>query len=375
MIDYGFKKEEIIKRRIALKKLLKNNSFCDEEKKEIFNTLEVCDNILLLLDNGKNDEIEDEITDATNAELINEIKDYVNCNDFDFEHAYVRSKLCRVLDLETSKSKQFLEYDNEIKYTNNEVIEIVGDMIKSKLGRHHYNIYKRLFVNNPSHVHFIKNYNSAIYLPSNKEDIYAFIEDLDDISKISNLAHEAGHFFSYSYTGKCTSSVCLGEVESTFYELLLCDYLIEENIYPRDAKKSISEVLLGITEKASIVNAEFSYPMYRLNSVRDFKDMANKYDLYNKTGKHTTRDLLTWITLNNEENQFDYIYSTLIALEFYDDYLKSKNKKNVVTKYESFLNEIDKVNDFRLASYISKDYITFNNFKTLKKYREKYKTT
>ena len=373
MINYGFKKEEIIKRRIALKKLLKNSNFCSEEKKDIYNTIEVCNNILLLLGNNKNDD--DEIVDTTNAELINEIKDFVSNNDFDFEHTFIRNKLCRALDLETSKSKQFLEYENEIKFSNNEVVEIVGDMIKSKLGRHHYNIYKRLFINNPSHVEFIRDYSSAIYLPSNKEDIYAFIEDLDDISKISNLAHEAGHFLSYSITGKCTNSVCLGEVESTFYELLLCDYLIEENIYPKDAKKAILEVLLGITEKASIVNAEFSYPMYRLNSVKDFKDMANKYDLYNKTGKYTTRDLLSWIDINNEENQFDYIYSTLVALELYDDYLKSRNKKNVVSKYESFLNEIDKVNDFKLASFISKDYITFNNFKTLKKYKEKYKTT
>lgn len=373
MINYGFKKEEIIKRRIALKKLLKNSNFCSDEKREIYNTIEICDNILLILDNKNNNE--EDIIETSNAELINEIKDHVNCSDFDFEHALIRDKLCSVLDLETSKSKQFLEYDNEIKFTNSEIVEIVGDMIKSKLGRHHYNIFKRLFINNPSHVDFIKDFNSLIYLPNNKEDIYVFIEDLNDISKISSLAHEAGHFFSYSTRGKCTNSVCLGEVESTFYELLLCNYLIEENIYPRDAKKAISEVLLGITEKASIVNAEFSYPMYRLNSVKDFKEMANKYDLYNKTGKHTTRDLLTWINLNNEENQFDYIYSTLVTLEFYDDYLRNRNKKNVVSKYESFLNEIDKVNDFKLASFISKDYITFNGFKALKKYKEKYKTT
>lgn len=373
MINYGFKKEEIIERKIALKKLLKNSNFCGEEKKDIYNTIEVCDNILLLLDSKNTDE--EEMVEATNSELLNEIKDYVNCDSFDFEHANIRNKLCRVLDLETSKSKQFLEYDNKINYSNNEIIEIVGDMIKSKLSRHHYNIYKRLFINNPSHVGFIKDYSSAIYLPNNKEDIYAFIEDLDDVSKISNLAHEAGHFISYSITGKCSNSVCLGEVESTFYELLLCDYLIEENIYPKDAKKAILEVLLGISEKASIVNAEFSYPTYRLNSLRDFKEMANKYDLYDKTGKHTTRDLLTWINLNNEENQFDYIYSTLVTLEFYDDYIKSKNKKNVVTKYENFLKEIGKVDDFKLVSYISKDYVSFDNFKTLKKYKQKYKTT
>lgn len=367
MGNYGFNKEEIIKRKIALKKLLRNNSFCDEKRNELLDSIDVCNNILDIFENE-----EEEHTIESNIELINDIKDYVNNDDFDIQHKFVRNKLCKELDLYTCKSKEFFEYENEVDFSKLEMVELVGNMIKSKLGRSHYNIYKRLFVNNPSHVHFIKGVNSIIYLPNRKEDVYAIIEDNDDISTAINLAHEAGHFFSYSMTGTYTNSICLGEVESTFYELLFCKYLIEENIYSADAKKAILEVLIGITEKASIVNAEFSYPMYKLNSVKDFKKMANKYNLYNKTGMYTTRNLLDWINTNNEEDQFDYIYSTLIALEFYDDYLTNKNKKNVVSKYERFLQELDKVDDFRLASYISKDYITFNNFEKLKKYKQKY---
>lgn len=367
MENYGFKKEEINKRKIALKKLLKNNSFCDEKKEELLDSIDVCNNILNIFE-----DCEEEHVTGSNIELINDIKDYVYNDDFDFNHGLVRNRLCKFLDLYTCKSKEYYEYDNEVNLSNSETVELVGNMIKSKLGRLHYNIYKRLFVNNPSHIHFFKGESSIIYLPNRKEDVYAIIGENNDISKAINLAHEAGHFFSYSMNGTYTNSICLGEVESTFYELLICNYLIEENIYPEDAKKAILEVLLGITEKASIVNAEFSYPMYKLNSVKDFKDMANKYDLYNKTGKYTTRDLLDWINTNNEENMFDYIYSTLVALEFYDDYLVSKNKKNVVSKYEKFLQEIDEVDDFKLVSYISKDYITFNNFSKLRKYKQKY---
>lgn len=366
MSNYGFKKEEIIKRKIALKRLLRNNSFCDEKINELLDSIDVCNNILSIFENEEEHIIE------SNIELINDIKDYVNNDDFNVHHRLLRNTLCKTLDLYTCKSKEYFEYENEVNFSDAEVIELVGNMIKSKLGRSHYNIYKRLFVNNPSHVHFIKGVNSIIYLPNRKEDVYVIIEKNDDISKTINLAHEAGHFYSYSLNGTYTNSKCLGEVESTFYELLFCKYLIEENIYPEDAKKAILEVLLGITEKASIVNAEFSYPMYKLNSVKDFKDMANKYDLYSKTGKYTTHDLLEWINTNNEEDQFDYIYSTLIALEFYDDYLTNKNKKNVISKYEKFLQELDKVDDFKLASYISKDYVTFNNFSKLRKYKQKY---
>ena len=371
MTNYGFKKEEIMKRKIALKRLLKNNSFCYDEEKEILTTIDICDNLIDLL-NNYDENLDIDNIDESNIELINDIKDYVNNDSFDERHILARNTLCRHLDLHTSKSKSFLEYENKLNFSDQETIELVGDMIKSKLGRNHYNTYKKLFINCHSHVHFIKNHSSLIFLPIKREDVYAIIEDTNDVSKPINLAHEAGHFFSYSNNARCTNSMCLGEVESTFYELLFCKYLIEENIYSEDAKKAILEVLVGITEKASIINAEFSYPMYKLNSVRDFKDMANSYDLYNKTGKNTTHDLLNWINTNNEECGFNYIYSTLIALEFYDDYLTSRNKKNVVSKYERFLHEIDKVDDFKLASFISKDYITFNNFSKLEKYKQKY---
>lgn len=371
MANYGFNKKEIIERKIALKKLLKNSSFCCDEEKEILITIDMCDTIINLLEADKNDQ-EIDLTEESNSELINYIKDYVYSDSFDETHKYVRNTLCKNLDLYTSKSKSFFEFENEINFSDKEAIELVGNMIKSKLGRNHYTTYTKLFVNNPSHIHFTKDSSSLIFLPFKKEDVYAIIEDNPDISKPINIAHEAGHFFSYSSIGKGTISKCLGEVESTFYELLFCKYLIEENIYPEDAKKAILEVLLGITEKASIVNAEFSYPMYKINSVRDFKDMANRYNLYDKTGKYTTRDLLIWMMTNNEESQFNYIYSTLIALEFYDDYLTSRNKKNVVSKYERFLQEIDKVDDFKLASYITKDYITFDDFAKLRKYKQKY---
>ena len=35
MENYGFKKKEIIERKIALKKLLKNSSLCDEKRNEL----------------------------------------------------------------------------------------------------------------------------------------------------------------------------------------------------------------------------------------------------------------------------------------------------------------------------------------------------
>ena len=69
MENYGFKKKEIIERKIALKKLLKNSSFCDEKRNELLDSLDICNNILSIFENEQ-----DEHSIESNIELINYIK-------------------------------------------------------------------------------------------------------------------------------------------------------------------------------------------------------------------------------------------------------------------------------------------------------------
>ncbi|MBP3841493.1 MAG: hypothetical protein IK997_05220 [Bacilli bacterium] len=367
MEKYGFNLQELRSKKEKLESLVYSTDLTDDEAEDILNLITMYDSVL---DNfvHSDDEIRDEMSKES---LLSDFKDFVTYDDYNDEHIIVRNKLCLLLSKLVSRKNSY-SFD-ELNLTDSEAVELVGDMIKSKLGMNHYNIYKSLFLNDKSHVQFSNSISSALLVIPNTKESFAIIHDHPDIAKASDLAHEAGHLFSSKISSSyMLPNSILDEVESIFYELLFIDFLLEEKIYPEDSKNLFSELITSSIQRAYILNVEFSYPMYKLNSIRDFKTMANKYDLYNITGIFNSKDLLEWINIYNDENPFMYVYSFLIALELYDQYKINRNKKSVVSKYEKFISQVGTIPDFKLASCISRDYVGFDRFKTLRKYRSKF---
>lgn len=368
MEKYGFNLEQIREKRDRLKSLILYGKFSGEELETISSSIDACDSIL------RNFEDEEEI-DPDNISrnmLLDDLKEFVTDDDYNDENKFVRNNVCSLLSKLICKKDSNYSF-TELNLTNEEAVELVGDMIKAKLGMNHYNIFKNLFIRQKDHVEFTDIFSSSlIVLPSTRE-AYSLIHNHPDIAKASDLAHEAGHYFSSNISKSIMLNYSvLDEVESIFYELLFIDFLIDENINRDDAKALFSELITSSIQRAYILDMEFNYPMYKLNSIRDFKVMANKYDLYNITEIFNSKDLLNWINIYNNENPFMYVYSFLIALEFYEQYKINRNKKAVVSKYEKFISQIGSIPDFRLASCVSRDYIGFEGFKTLRKYKTKY---
>ena len=368
MEKYGFNLEQIREKRDKLRFLLFNNVLTIEERETISSSIDACESIL------KNFEEDEELSldDLSKSELLDEVKEFVTEDDYNDESKFVRDNVCSLLSKLICKKDSSFSF-TELNLTNEEAVELVGDMIKSKLGMNHYNIFKNLFIKQKDHIEFSDIFSSSlIFVPSTKE-AYSIIHNHSDIAKASDLAHEAGHYFSSTVSKSIMLDYSvLDEVESIFYELLFIDFLIEENINRDDAKALFSELITSSIQRAYILDMEFNYPMYKLNSIRDFKVMANKYDLYNITEIFNSKDLLNWINIYNNENPFMYVYSFLIALEFYEQYKSNRNKKAVVSKYEKFISQIGMIPDFRLASCVSRDYIGFEGYKTLRKYKTKY---
>ena len=248
-------------------------------------------------------------------------------------------------------------------------------MIYKKLGKDHYEIYKSFFIDKPNHIEFSDELSSRILLPLNKEDVYVYILNESGMIKPNDIAHEAGHFFAYNIrqSKHFLNNSYLLEVESIFYELLFIDYLIEENIHPNEALNLLKESIESQTiYDASLLNIVYSPEISKVKNVKDFKKILNKNNFYKNNYYHTTKDLLSQIDTCNVQNSFMYIYSTLIALELYDEYTLSYNKKDVIKKYENFLKKVGIMADAKLSRLIIDDNVTFNNFKTLKKHRIKY---
>lgn len=367
MEKYGFNLQDLRSRKEKILSLLSDDTLSEEKKDELEGLLSMYESVLCNFDNNS-DYSHDETSKDT---LLSELKDFIFYDDYTEENKMVRNKLCSLLSRLVCFKNSYT-FD-ELNLTDSEAVELVGDMIKSKLGMNHYNIFKSLFLNQKDHVQFSNDISSALLVVPDTKEPFTIIHNHSDISKASDLAHEAGHFFSSRISDSyIISDSILSEVESTFYELLFIDFLLDENIYPEDAKNLFSEFITSNIQRAYILNVEFNYPLYKLNSVRDFKTMANKYDLYNITGIFNSKDLLGWMNVYNEQNSFMYVYSFLIALELYDQYRINRNKKAVVSRYEKFISQIGMIPDYKLATCISRDYIGFDKFKTLRKYKSKY---
>lgn len=366
MEKYGFKMEHIRERRRKLVDLVLSGKLSSEDVPEIEKSIDTCDCILSLEDK------DDKVEQLSKEKLLEDLKEFVTEDYFDEEGIYVRNTLCSLISKLVSKKFSPLSF-TEMNLSDDDAVLLVGDMIKAKLGMNHYNIYKSLFVNQKDHVEFSNEFSSLLASFPDTKESFAIIHNHPDIAKASDLAHEAGHYFSSSLSNAFfLGDSVLSEVESMFYELLFMDYLIDENINKADAYSLFSEYISGIIQRAYILNIEFSYPMYKLNSIRDFKVMANKYNLYDITGIFNSKDLLNWINIYNDENPFMYVYSSLIALELFEQYKISRNKKGVVSRYEKFISKVGEIPDYKLASYIERDYIGFDKFKTLRKYKSKY---
>lgn len=373
MVKYGFNFKELEDRKKQLELLKSTQSLSDSQLDDIDRTIDMCDSILenfMKADQPSFDYQGDSI--PSKKDLLDKMKEFVLYDDYNEENKFVRDALCSKLSKLIWKKDGNFSFE-ELNLSDSQAIELVGDMIKSKLGMNHYNIYKSLFVNKPDHVQFSDDISSGLYTSEGVDEVFAIIQNHDDIAKASDIAHEAGHFFASVISDNYIHPTSvLDEVESHFYEFLFIQYLIEENIYRDDAYKLFLESIYSSIERSYILNMEFSYPMYKINSIGDFKIMANKYNLYNLTGIFSSRELLNWINVYNDENPFMYIYSSLIAFELFEQYQINRNKKAVVSKYEKFISQIGKIPDYRLASVISRDYISFDGFKTLKKYKTKF---
>lgn len=378
MSKYGFDFNMMRSRIDYLENYLCNNEHLlgNDKINEINLSIELIEKILYTFDeNIIIDSYNEYTTSSSNMDLIKKLKDYIE-SDLNNNPDYIinRNLICKKLYDSAFRKKEFDDYEFNTAISNEDAVELVGKMIIKKFGINHYNVYKSFFINQCNHIEFSNKYTSFLHCAKMPEDVFVVIRDEDDITKTVDIAHEAGHYFSrtirpYEYFSK-DSILC--EVESTFYEIMMLNYLIEENIDKKAAYRLLYSLINEtVFDKAAIVFAEYDYPMYKLNSVKDFKIMANKYDLYERTGFLSSRDLLNEIIACNSDNIFNYVYSTIIAFNLFDEYITSRNKKNIVLKYEKFLKEIGKIDDFKLASYIDRDFISFDNYKVLKKYNQK----
>lgn len=363
MSKYGFDLKDLVAKQRAMLDILETNKCSDEEFGKAY---ELCDLYTFLISMFTGDDINNNLS---SHEIFLAIKNDFNVNDFCKDKNTMFSISNILANLCPSKKREF--NFSTINMSDDDSVNIVSDMVKCKFGNKHFNAFKSFFLECPNHIEFSPYYSSFMTLIH--EERYVVIQDSDNISKIVNLGHEAGHI-SASLLSKnydIYANSVLSEVESTFYELLLYDFLIEENIYKKDAITSMVADCDTLEKAGFIINLALNNALSKVKDVKGFNKLAQELNLFNSLNSSGSKDLLQLI-LDIYDDGFVYIYSRLVAIEFYYKYKNAGNPFGIIDQFDEFVNCVGVVDDMELASFICSDTTSFHELRNYKKYKEKF---
>lgn len=370
MMQYGWDKKEIIETRkiyYNLEKQFSNNkdhlsiknSRNYNETREYYNLLFE----ILTAPNGED-------IKQSNKELLKIIREeYAYEEEINYIDKQIILSLQDIIQKEeTMPDKLILSQTN---FTDKEKIELVGDMIQSKLTKEHYLYFKNLFIDNKNHILFSDTIDSVFLYNSYNNDRHVIIEKCNNISEILDIAHEAGHNYRncINHIRTLNDNDIVGEVESMWYEILMGSYLIEEGVYKDDAIGLITDTFSSVEKKTLVSGVCLRNDIQSIKSIQEFTKMAQEYNLYEKTNSNSNTDLLSLIYKAKCEATHIYMYSLLVVLELLEIY--KQDKKRGILCYENFVSRLDNASNYSLVKELNNDYITFNNLNNYKKYRQK----
>ena len=259
----------------------------------------------------------------------------------------------------------------ELSMLKDDYIRLSGDMIKSKIDNEHYLTFKNLFINKKNNVMFSNEHKSFFFYNAYNGDCHALIHEYNNINETVDIAHEAGHYYRNCINPLIVkqNNGILSEVESLWYELLMYEFLVEENICKKDANSLILELLYNLELEAVIIGADLKFPFYKMTNIKEFKKSAHEYDIYKKSNTSCNNELLNLIYNIKDEDSFNYIYSFMVVLELYSIY--QNNKREGIRAYDKFISRLDSGSDYDFVKDLNADYITFNNLDKYRKYKEK----
>lgn len=239
-------------------------------------------------------------------------------------------------------------------------IQIVGDFVKDQFHDKHYQLFQDIFVNrNTGYILFDSNAELSDVTLLDGE-MFVRIQKSNNIKMLSSIAHEMGHLYRISNNSHPILTNFYHEYESFFYELHLLLWLIQNNIYSKDAANYFLQ-LFDLLEKVSYIR--YCIQTYQLNQIassKQFIEEINKLHLKRDLHIRKNKDFFNWYITTMDMDLQTYLYSFMAVLNHMDDFdcyeqvvkaIKNHNedilKSKILTKnkdeYQSYLKYRDMV--------------------------------
>lgn len=267
------------------------------------------------------------------------LKDFVNeiCGQ-DFLHKIPLKEAEKMEQkaLSFSKLPPLKIKQNHTHITVDDSVAIVGDFLQDKFGDEHYKLFKNLFINNKNYILFNEDWkyvlSSVIYLD---KEAFVQIGKSEDIRMLCSIAHESGHLYGLVNRDQKEIHNLYGEYESFFCEFNLLLWLMENNIYKKEAT---NHFLSQFNLMERLLYMRYIIRNYKLNQIKTPDRLEQAIQQLRENG-----------TLNITDNQtlFD-TYSTAINMDlqmYFSSFLAVLNNIDDVNKYEQIVRNIKTGNE------------------------------
>ena len=167
-----------------------------------------------------------------------------------------------------------------------------------------------------------------------------------------------GHLVKRVLYGEPSRISFLSELESFSYEIGLLQWMINKNIYAKEARKKLTN-LMELLE--SLTKARYYDNLYSLHTIKNphqFYERIMNEDILKKVNVNTFDDLFNLIAYNIDNNFISYLLSFLTTLEI----IQCPNFKE---RYTYILQNLETISDSRILKSVG-----LNNISTLDAYQK-----
>lgn len=330
-----FKRQQLEKRLNETEDLAKRKKL--EEEIELASYL----SLILLFSNGE--EIDTKVTmDTFVAEIYEQ----------DFLHKIPENELERIR--QTTLSLLELPRLNIKKMKTHisceESIEIVGEFTKEKFGDKVYQLYKDAMLSDYILFYRDSGLSSVICLDG---EFFVRIAKTEDIKMLSAIGHEFGHLYRLSNNNNTITNY-YREYESLFYEFNLLLWLMENNIYSKEAANHFLCLFNTIEQILIMRTFIIEYQLNKINDSTKFREVINQFQIKKRLNVSSNKDFFdTYSTAINIDlltyfNSFMAVINNLDDFEKYnqviqniesdnEDYIKAKILNHNQGEYSSYL--------------------------------------
>lgn len=260
--------------------------------------------------------------------------------------------LLQIINNLNNQSSKYVD-ETKLKLTNEEIVAIASDFFKSLEDPEITNLSQKILNKNNNLIQFVpkeeyddSNSSGICYYNFIQNNAYYLITRNDTIMDLFVLVHEVGHGIHFILNPKFTNNKYygFGEILPYTFELLLLDYLKENNLFEnyindRELYQTVYPIILAklaiysLTSKGNSNDKEkkLDYStIKKLTTIKSYliaKMLAEQYKEDKTNGMKTIKTLIKTPFLENETPNFEFLnISNEDILEKSLNYYHSKNK-------------------------------------------------